>query len=520
MRRLQLRSLCAAVIVFFAPSARADQPPTLAAVLANVRGALGADHFTPPAAIEASGRITRYGVEADFRLVLDADGRFRQAGGGVLGETRTFDGTDAFAADWTGAVRHLQLQDRDLALQTVALCTSLWAVRPAAFDLAVLVDQCTDKEVVLSVKRKDGRFTARVTLDRGTWLPVKASGSLRDQVYAFTFDDYRAGPGLKLPWRWSLTVRGVTTTANYTKVERAGTSDAATFRLTPRGATRAVFDRTKPGDIAVKKAKSGHLLIRPTVAGKEVGWFILDSGAGYMTLDKKLVDQLGFLRFGEVPVGGAVGKSIKTPFVQATSLELGPVTLNEPICIELDLQWMALVMGETISGIVGYPLFQSAAVEVDCAQPALTLHDPATYQLPAGAAWQKLVIDNYHPLLEARYEGDRGGWFLLDTGMAGTVIFHTPTVRKEELLKGRATKPVMLGGITGAAGAASGTLEWFELGGHRFASLGVMFAQSDTGAFANEYAAGNLGQAVCTPFRVVFDFGHERIAFVKKPAVK
>jgi hypothetical protein len=173
-------------------------------------------------------------------------------------------------------------------------------------------------------------------------------------------------------------------------------------------------------------------------------------------------------------------------------------------------------MRETISGIIGYPLLQSAIVEIDCAAPAITVHNPANYKLPDDATWQKLIIDNLHPMIEASYEGDRTGWFLMDTGMADSVSFYTPTVRKYKLLEGRKTGVALQGGIGGLAAAKTGTIEWFELGGHKFENLKVSFAQAEKGAFANEYADGNLGQAVFMPFRLIFDFGNERVALIKK----
>ena len=74
----------------------------------------------------------------------------------------------------------------------------------------------------------------------------------------------------------------------------------------------------------------------------------------------------------------------------------------------------------------------------------------------------------------------------------------------------------MMGGVGGMATAKTGTIEWFELGGHKFENLSVAFSQAAKGEFANEYADGNLGQAVFMPFRLIFDFGNERLAFLKK----
>src|SRR4029079_6780259 len=49
----------------------------------------------------------------------------------------------------------------------------------------------------------------------------------------------------------------------------------------PRTAPAPVaFDAAAPAALEVKKAPTGHLLVKPRIAGKDAGWFIFDSGAG------------------------------------------------------------------------------------------------------------------------------------------------------------------------------------------------------------------------------------------------
>jgi hypothetical protein len=488
---------------------------TTESVLAKVRTALNVGEFrSDHPGLKASGKIQRYGTTADAELVLDGRGRFRTQSSGPLGEVHAFDGSDLFATDWSGATRHLQLQDRDMSLMSAWLTTQFWAAKPDLFSIAVVADQGTDKEAVISLQRKDGLFKVNVTIDRSTWLPTKAAGTLRDNVHSFTFDQFE-GPGFKLARHWTRSARGATTEARYDSVEKTKVSESE-FRMPVHGAPGAKFDPEKSGVLIVKKTPTGHLLVKPLLAGEDFGWFIFDTGAGYTCFDKALVEKLKMTQIGEVPVGGAVASGSNSPIVRGPDLRLGPITLEKPLGVALDLRLIGAAMGEKISGIVGYPLLQSAVVEIDCATPAITIHNPPKFTLPPEGQWQKLIIDNLHPMVEARYEGDRSGWFLMDTGMADSVVFYTPTVRKYKLLEGRKTGITLQGGVGGMAAAKTGTIEWFELGGHKFENLKVSFAQAAKGAFASEYADGNLGQAVFMPFRLVFDFGNERLAFLKK----
>ena len=211
--------------LFFAACFIAAQPQsealTTEAVLAKVRTALNVAEF--PAdhpGLKATGKIQRYGTTGDTELILDGRGRFRTQSSGLLGEVHAFDGTDLFATDWSGATRHLQLQDRDMSLMSAWLTTQFWAVKPDLFTIAVVADQCTDKEAVVSVQRKDGLFKVNVTIDRSTWLPTKATGTMRDNLHSFTFDQFE-GPGFKLARHWTRSARGMTTDVRYDRVEKS-----------------------------------------------------------------------------------------------------------------------------------------------------------------------------------------------------------------------------------------------------------------------------------------------------------
>lgn len=188
-----------------------------------------------------------------------------------------------------------------------------------------------------------------------------------------------------------------------------------------------------------------------------------------------------------------------------------------PVFVELDLAGVGTVMGMPLAGIVGYQVFQRSVVDLDVSRPSVALHDPARYRLRSGQ-WSELVVDANLPNVRGRFEGERQGWFRLDTGSTNTVTFHGPAVVQMKLLEGRRTTLSFEGGVGGLRSSRSGTLGWFELGGHRFENPRVTFSAADTGALADEYTLGNLGQGFLKPFRVVLDYPGQRIAFIEKRA--
>ncbi len=486
-------------------------PPKADEVLTNIRRALNYDRLAKSPAFELRGTIDRFGVDADYRLVFDAAGRFREQIGGKLGETTGFDGTTAWISDWSRATRRLDLRDREVALASNWLRSGRWLAPDGPFDISIVENKTTDKDVVLQLRFRDGTFTTQLTVDRATWLPRRTQTKARGDTETAEYSDYRAIDGLMVAHKLKSTTEGQTDHLQITSATARPRADDAAFRFTPRVPDNVRFDSSKPARLETKHSKTGHLLVRPRINGQDVGWFIFDSGAGLTAIDSTVADKLGLERVGDVPAVG-MGGTVKTHLRQDKSLQLGPLTATDNLYVELDLRPFAKVMGDDIAGVIGYPVLQASVVEIEVATPAVSLHDPKSYKLADGK-WEPLLLNNNHPCCHARFEGDREGVFRLDTGAMGTLSFHAPAVKKLELLKGRKTRMTLEGGVGGMKTARAGRLAWFELGGHRFEKPRVTFSTASSGALVDDYTVGNIGQDFMKPFRLVLWYGENKIAF-------
>jgi hypothetical protein len=266
--------------------------------------------------------------------------------------------------------------------------------------------------------------------------------------------------------------------------------------------------------VELKRAMSGHLLVHPLVDGHDVGWFILDSGAGQICIDPTVADELDLERFGSVPAVGVAG-AVEASYRLGTSLQLGPMTLDDPVFVELDLSFLAPVFGVQVAGICGYDVFARTVLDLDLEAVSLSVHDPSRFELHEGE-WTRLFLDGGTPCIECRFEGDRSGLFKLDLGDPGTISFYSPAVKALGLLEGREVRSSMVGGVGGMGKASTGNLEWFEIAGSRIEPLPVTFSQTDVGAFSSAHALGNLGSTMLKPFRIVFDYPDSRIALVPR----
>ncbi len=235
-------------------------------------------------------------------------------------------------------------------------------------------------------------------------------------------------------------------------------------------------------------------------------------------LSTPVAQEAGLEPFGSVPARG-VGGTTDAHFYRAPSLSLGPVTIDDPIFVGIDLAFLDQYMGVRVAGVLGYEFLARTVVEFDITGAAIALHDPDTYDERNHAQprdWRDLILYNRHPCVPASFEGHEGV-FNLDTGAAQShVTFHALATEKLSLLDGRDTTHAQLGGVGGSVPARAGTLEWFELGGHRADNVPASFATRRIGAFADPYLTGTIGGKLLAPFVLVLDYSHERIAFVRR----
>jgi hypothetical protein len=408
------------------------------------------------------------------------------------------------------------LGDAD-TLRVRALALSNAWTRDGALTLSI-DDATTDSQVVLRFNLPDGRVAGMIRIDRAVWRVSQWTFSAGDGDRTIRFEGTLESTFGWFPARViSATPSGTETTIELRSATLATEAQAA--RLQRPTFRRAVpddvtFDPAVPPELEVKRAKTGHLLVRPKVNAQEAAWWIFDTGAGQNCIDKKVVDRLGIERFGIVPVNG-IGGTVHSNFVRPATLSLGPVTLTDPLMTEIDLSMIGNALDDEIGGIVGFNTVFRCVARVDLALAKVSLHDPASFD--AGSIlWTPLRLYNRHPIVDASFEGHHG-LFKLDTGANNTISFHVPAVERLKLLEGRETTEGKTGSVGGFRPVRVGKIAWFELGGKRIENVEAQFATEKVGAFHDAYSLGNIGVKLMRGFELVFDYQHQRMGFVDRP---
>ncbi|MEQ8768645.1 MAG: retropepsin-like aspartic protease [Planctomycetota bacterium] len=476
-------------------------------ILAKVRSSLGITEEAQSWQVEGTSR--ELGLEGPLVAAFDSEGRFATRTGDRLRRLTGFDGETAWEVGWNGTRRILALMERERALAMNWIWTGHWSREAAPFD----IERVSEEPLTLALSIQGGHFRMEMVLG-DDFRPEEARWSDQGVDHRLVFSDWKSFGALWIPGEVS---------------QRASVGESGAYRHTgghahaswvvppwqvPNGDPIATEWTGAGGPLEVQRAKTGHLLIPVRLNEGEPCWFIFDSGAGSMCIDKEYAGGLGLQPFGHVTATG-VGGPTPSGFRQADSIQVGDLRWESPIFVELDLAFLTKIFGIEVAGICGFEVIARSVADIDLKEGRIGLYDPWRFALK-GAEWQGLVLHERHPVVLAKFEGDREGLFKIDTGAVGTVSFHAPFVKEWNLLEGRDVERRHDGGVGGKIPVMYGPIEYFELGGRRFERPNVGFATEDKGAFADQYTAGNLGSTFFEPFHLVLDYGRNRMALVPR----
>lgn len=282
------------------------------------------------------------------------------------------------------------------------------------------------------------------------------------------------------------------------------------------------FNPEIPPRIEVRKTPSGNLFIKPKIQGKEIGWFLFDSGAGISMIESEAINDFNFPVVGKQIIGGIGGRSIEEAVIAVDNISLGPLIIDnlnfiksEKTLDEISNSKASKILGEPVMGVLGWDILLRSIMEMDMQNGIITINGPADYEINEKYV-EKLFLHWNVPYVQATFEGDKKGYFLIDSGAGNKgVIFHSMAVDRLGLLINRKTES---GKVTGAGGEAKvefGTLDWIQVGGHRTNNITSIFLRGDDGE-ADLFTDGFLGGKVIESQIIVFDYAHNKIGFIPR----
>lgn len=490
---------------------------TVAKVLSNVRKAINYDELKKlkrgfvleefeTKSNESSGRVLTFGSSGEFRE--DSIPRGNRPFG--------FDGKYAWQPDRTGFPTPVPQRLREKLLIPAWVRGGWWLDNNAPLILSILHEETNAKQVVLSMRLERGLVGAKIYIGRETWLPKILVVEYERGPYTLTFSDYQERLGVRFPQRTSVNYRDSDSEFRIKSIAEIPTNANHLFK-SPVPPDDTTFDNNLPAELKVAQgipfsdSSPGHYYVRPLVDGKDLGWFHFDSGSDTMHIDTKFADELKMPILGKSQTRGADGRVQEVTIRQGQTFQLGRIIYKNPIFLAMDLSDRNAPPGEKRAGLVGYPLFARAVLEVAEGGKRIALYDPKNYKLSRGK-WQELSYIDLTPAVVCRFEGNRTGLFQLDTGYTGTVTFYDKFIAEEKLLEGREVKDETGIGAGGTYKLLTGRIDWFELAGYRFRNPQVGFRVS---GLSREGGAGVVGREFLSVFTVVFNYPARHIAFLR-----
>ncbi len=455
-------------------------------------------------ATTVSGKAVRGGVEHPYSFAFLPDGRFVQSFHGSNSQTAGYDGMRYWREDDSHFVQELEFGDRDRLMAISLLLSGSWLSAPAPIQL-------TADQNVVHVLFKETGVEMNVAIDPSTQLPTKASFQI-PRGTTIELSDWRVAGDRRIPMHVKVTTDGETETYSADAAKPIRTGDVPTA-MPKSNVSDAAFDPAKPAIVESSFAGKSHIKVRALVNGQDIGWFILDTGAGGMLVDKTLADSLHLKRLSTVSASGVAGR-IDLSVRAVEKFEIGPMTLRNVRFGDYDFSAFNRGSGPRMAGIIGTPIFRRAVVSMSWKGPTVEFYDRSQFKLEKGA-WQRLRFSSENAAVLARVAGTPESWYRLDSGGRGFLTLHTPFVEKWKLLEGRETKASSSTGIDGTVTARTGTIKWFELGSHRFENPTIDFSTAKSGSFTDPYLAGNIGIDVLKSFTVAMDFAGSRVAFLE-----
>ena len=477
---------------------------------------------------------------------------------------------EVWETDFSGYTQTLDLDDREAALLATWIRTGFWVTRDCLETKRLVevtyVKDTNENERVVAVKLKDdGLIIANVFLCKETYLPkkveIKCCGSVETWKYSrwkaygngsFMFAEtceiigssgstqrfeargYRAKNSSKTFSSPEKRFDSELISIDINDDDDSKNNDDDNNRVNGSGGDSARSSSSNNYEVEVVKCSSDHVLVRPYINGRDVGPFILDTGASGLVLDQRVADDLNLDTFGEVHVSG-VSTKVKCAFRRAKVLTIGKLKIEKPVFMQMDASGIVSGCNERVAGIIGFDAFKSSIVDVSSGKDKTVHIYPRGYFDVDEWPWQNVSIVSNVPHLKARFSGKGNHQtklrvFMVDSGAGGAdVIFHGRAVESLDLenallSKNEVRRTSTVRGVSGSGGGGGGaekcvkaTLDWieFENKGMRVEELKTLLANG-SGFDLSEFGVGMVCANVLNSRRVVYDMPNRRMCLFEE----
>jgi hypothetical protein len=260
-----------------------------------------------------------------------------------------------------------------------------------------------------------------------------------------------------------------------------------------------------------------HLFLHGKLNNTVTHDLLLDSGAADIFLSQSKAQAFHLKSVGKSYIPGGTTGQVFTNRVKGVTLKLGALTLQDRESVVIptaETNKLSHFFGRTVTGIVGYELFQQHVVELDYQNQVLRFHRPQTYRYQGKAKPIPMKVEGERPYIEITvspygYPALKGS-FMIDLGSGGAVLLATGCGLNQKLI---AAAPKILvrklSTIHGADNIHLGRAQKVQIAQQSIDNpIAVFTANANTDC---DRATGNIGNQILRQFKVIFNYPHRQL---------
>jgi PDZ domain/Aspartyl protease len=266
-----------------------------------------------------------------------------------------------------------------------------------------------------------------------------------------------------------------------------------------------------------------HLYLHGKLNNTVTHDLLLDSGAADIFISQSKAQAFNLKSVGKSSIPGGATGQVLTNRVKGVTLQLGALTLKDQESVVIptaETTKLGQYFGRTVTGIVGYELFQQHVVEVDYHHQVLRLHHPQTYRYQGKAKPISLKVQGERPYVEMTVSpyGSPAlkGLFLIDLGSGGALSLATGCGLDQRLIVAAPQILVRkLSTIHGAENIRLGRIRQVEIAQQSIDRPIAVFTADRT--VECDRATGKIGNQILRQFKVILDYPHRQLILEPNP---
>lgn len=175
--------------------------------------------------------------------------------------------------------------------------------------------------------------------------------------------------------------------------------------------------------------RGGFWLVPVRLNGREVGFFLVDTGANLTVIEETLAREMRLPTRGEAMATG-IGGIRRLTLHTFDNLTAGGLDFGYGVAAAMDLTFLNDGGGIRVVGILGYNTLATRPFTLDYRAGRITLHSREAFLPPVGAKASQLFLIENIPAVPVVFEGYGKAWLQIDTGANGYVMLPSAAAPK------------------------------------------------------------------------------------------